>query len=319
MKKYLLPITSIFVSLALLGCSKERYDVLTKDDVIPVVEKQKFIASSEKIPEFVSPTTTKKTINNYNIDFQAAKGTVVRGSVYDFSLLDGQWVNYPIELEIQELYTPKDMILNRKPTVSNGKMLVTGGEVNIIATKDGKPLILNASSQFSIQVPATNPDMQMSVFYGNQQANGTVNWLLADSIRVRESFIGRRDSLTTGLVIDKSSYIVFPTQIGWINCDRFLNDKAPRTHITFTSEEPSLDAVYIFLYFDRIKSVIEVYDGKSLEVPVGEHAKVVCFAITEGKEVYSYFQDLIVAEGQKVAVKLGKTTKEEFLKRLEGL
>jgi hypothetical protein len=308
-------IVSIIISLS--GCSKERFDVIVKDDIVPIAEKETFAPATEQKNTILPLATSKKKINGKDdFPFVTDKGTIINARNYDFSFADGGWVEYPIELEVQELFTPMDMILNKKPTVSNGKILVTAGELNIIASKDGKPLVLNKSSQLSFSFPSNENDFGMKIFYGKEQSNGNVDWELAS---MQERFIDRRDSLQSAIVFGKNTYSIFPSQIGWINCDRFYDYTGPKTKIRLTSIEPNISTINTFLYLDRIKSVLQIWEGISLDLPVGEHVKLISFAITDQGNIYSFFKDFNIEDGQVVDIKLEKTTKEVFLEYLKNL
>lgn len=76
--------------------------------------------------------------------------------------------------------------------------------------------------------------------------------------------------------------------LGWINCDRFYNDK--RNKIPFYVDLKDTAAnYYTFLVFDRIKSMMPgaVNGTKVLfsQVPEGEKARIVCVGIKDGKAI----------------------------------
>lgn len=309
-------ILSIFSS-----CSKERYDVIIKEDVQPpVVEKAIFKPSTE------NPLATKleapflKTVNNPNdLNFTTTKGTIVNGRISDFMYESGSWdsVELPINLQIKELYTIKDMILNGKTTTSDGKLLTTGGQIEIIATKDGKKLQLAPYSQFSIQVPTNNPDPEMKIFFGEELANGDVNWQLAT---MQDKFLGIKDSSKSAIVAKEQLYNLLPSKIGWINIDKVARESTKLTTITLTSEYPAIDDIICYLYFDRLKSILQYYNaGKPSNLPEGEHINLICIGITEKEEVYTFIKEFNLEANQVIQVKLEKSSMEELMKYLSGL
>ncbi|MET3127044.1 hypothetical protein ABID42_002150 [Arcicella rosea] len=330
MKTHTFKLSTIIATLLVIlsGCSKERFDAIKKDEVIPppVVKVEVFPAVDEqaKKTSIVPVETTKKKVNSAgDFSFTTKKGTTIKANKYDFMLPNGDWVDYPVDIEIQELYTPADMILNRVSTVSNGKMLITGGQVNISVSKDGKPLVLNPyNNTFSINIPTPGyADPTMKVFYGNEQSNGTVDWQPAvmQQEQQQPADTTKKDSIVTKMYFEEGHYKIFPTQIGWINVDKFMNSPVEKTVLKFTSKTPAIGSIFIFLYFDKIKSVMEVYNGSAKEIPVGEHIKLVCYAVSEDENLFSFFKDFNVAVDQSIEIQLEKTTKEEFLKYLQGL
>jgi len=309
-------ILSIFSS-----CSKERYEVIIKEDVQPpVVEKAIFKPSTENPLATKVEAPFQKTINNPNdLNFTTTKGTIVKGSVSDFVFESGSWerVELPINLQIKELYTIKDMILNGKSTTSNGKLLTTGGQIEITATKDGKKLQLAPYSQFSIKVPTNNPDPEMKIFFGEELANGDVNWQLAT---MQDKFLGLKDSSKSAIVAIEQLYQLLPSKIGWINIDKFPRESTKLTTLTLTSEYPTIDDIICFLYFDRLKSILRYYsNGKQSNLPEGEHINLICIGITEKDEVYTFIKEFNLEANQVVQVKLEKSSLEELMKYLSGL
>ncbi|HEX8548131.1 MAG TPA: hypothetical protein VF691_14315 [Cytophagaceae bacterium] len=307
-----------FFILTVLSCSKDRITPIRSD--IPLSEAKDstdeiFIASPNKILQRFAIAPTSQTINSaQDMPFIGKKGTKIFASNHDFMFPNGDYANFPIRLEILELFTPKDMILHQMPTVSNGRLLTTGGEVNVKAYKDGQELRLSPWNGMKIEIPSTDVDFSMSLFYGNTASDGTVNWVEAQ-FRDREG----QDSNFSRIIPTKENYQIFPQQIGWINCDRFSSYTGAKTRIKFSSLKPKLASIVTFLYFDGIKSVAQVYGEESLEVPVGEHVKVICVASKANGDLYTYSTNFNVHQDQVVEVKLEQTTEADFLANLGSL
>lgn len=309
---------SFFVFLA-FSCSKDRITPLrtetpateTKDSTDEI-----FLSSSHEVLERFAATPTSKVINKpSDMPFIGKEGTEVYAYENTFVLPNGQFAAFPIKLEVIELFTPKEMILNQMPTVSDGRLLTTAGEINIKAYKDGQELRLNPWSSMRVVVPSTSVDNSMSLFYGTPQPDGTVNWVEAE---FREGE-GQDSSRFSRIIPSKENYQIFPTQIGWINCDKFYSYTGAKTKVRFTSIKPKITSIIKFLYFDNIKSVVQVYGDESLEVPVGEHVKLICIASKTNGELYSYTSEFNVQQDQVVDVKVVKTTEDNFLAYLSSL
>jgi hypothetical protein len=317
MKKINLIILSVV--LFAIACSKDRSILLGEETTPdPIEQKDKFVAVNSTTFDKLGTQPERKTIKSDNdLPFIGKQGSRIWLYTRDLKLPDGGAVTYPFDIEVLELFTPKDMILHQMPTVSNGRLLTTAGELLIQAYKDGKELSINGNriNSTTINVPAKSGrvDGFMSLFYGEETKAGFVNWIQADSSR--NSGPGNGGTIFG----EKDMYTIFPSRIGWINCDKFYSFTEAKTAITFTSETPSLDKILIFLYFPDLQSVMQVYKGVSGDVPVGRNVKIVAYAVTEEEKYYSFLQDMIVLDKQKVEVKLNPTTKEALMKHLDNL
>ncbi|MBA4849789.1 hypothetical protein [Emticicia sp. BO119] len=300
-----------------IACSKDRSILLDEQtEPTPVDIKDNFIAISSTTFNKFGTQPEKKTIKNDNdLPFVCKQGSRIWLYTRDLKLPDGGAITYPFDIEVLELFTPKDMILHQMPTVSNGRLLTTAGELLIKAYKDGKELSLNRINSTTINVPAKSGrvDGFMGLFYGEETKAGFVNWIQADSSR---NGTGNGGGTIYG---EKDMYLIFPSRIGWINCDKFYDFTEAKTTISFSSETPSIEKILIFLYFPDLKSVMQVYGGVSGQVPVGRNVKIVAYAVTEKEEYYSFLQDMIVQDKQKVELKLTPTTKDALLKYLDTL
>lgn len=306
------------VVLLAIACSKDRTILLqTETTPTPIEQKDKFVALNSTTFDKLGTQPEKKTIKNDNdLPFVGKQGTRVWLYIRDLKLPDGGAVTYPFDIEVLELFTPKDMILHQMPTVSNGRLLTTAGEILIKAYKDGKELSVSRLSSTTIQVPAKSGriDGFMGLFYGEENKSGVVNWVQSDTSR---NPIGNGNGGT--IFGEKDMYSIFPSRIGWINCDKFYDFTEAKTAITFTSVEPTLEKMLIFLYFPDLQSVMQVYGGVSGQVPLGRNVKIVAYAVTEKEEYFSFFLDTAVQNKQKVEVKLAPTTKEALMKYLDTL
>jgi outer membrane protein assembly factor BamB len=303
------------IVLLAIACSKDRSISLIEEvPPTPIEQKDKFVALNATTFDKLGTQPQKKTIKSDNdLPFICNQGTMVWLYTRDLKLPNGGAVTYPFDIEVLELFTPKDMILHQMPTVSNGRLLTTAGELLIKAYKDGQELSLNRINSTQINVPARGrTDGFMGIFYGEENKSGVVDWVQADT--------SRNGNGNGGTIFgEKESYTIFPTRIGWINCDKFYSFTEAKTAITFTSETPSIEKMLIFLYFPDLQSVMQVYGGVSGQVPVGRNVKVIAYSITEEEQYYSFFQELSVQDKQKIEVKLAPTTKEALLKYLDTL
>jgi hypothetical protein len=264
--------------------------------------------------------TSKYTINSTtDLPIVTAKGTKIW--VYEFNVTNsnGTQARYPYDVEIVEMFRLGDMVLHQKPTTSFGNILVTAGALYFNVSKDGKSLIANQSlpPQINVIPQLQKLDTSMRLFYGTLDRQEQFTWIAAPIDSTRNPTQQKENP--PPLVFGLQQYQLFPRNFGWINCDKFLNSPLPRTSVKFTSVFPKLESIIVFMVFPDIKSVIRVWNGNSLEVPIGEKVKIVAVAQTEEKEVFSMFKDITVAKDQVVEIKVIKTEEKDFLDALQKL
>jgi hypothetical protein len=320
----------LFLKIAILGifaislysCSKDRLIPVEVDAVTEEVNpfKDKVFEDTRNLSVLSNAASkaNKYTVNSAkDLPITTAKGTKLW--IYDYNLWTQQYgpVSYPFDIEIIELYTLKDMILHRKPTTSFNSMLVTGGAIYLNVRKNGNSLNIYPYSPPNISIPAKTVDNSMLLFYEGNDKDDQFTWLEApkDTIRQSPNGIDRVPLIIGG----KGTYEIFPRQFGWINCDKFLNYAGERTQVSFVSTKVGLESIAIFMVFPNISSVIQVYQGKSLEVPVGEEVKIVALAQTKDGLVFSFFKDIKVEKQQTVEIDLKETTEKDFLTALDKL
>jgi hypothetical protein len=301
---------NIFVVL-IYACSKDR--LIPNEDPF----KDKEFENTYNMPLFskLASKSQKITVKNANdLPIITKKGTKLW--LYNENLLTAQYnaPQYPFDLEIIELYTFAEMILHRKSTVSYSQILTTGGAIYLNVSKNGVNLSVNSYSPPQIEIPAKTVDNSMYLFYQGYDNMEQFTWVAAPKDTIRQTI--KEYPLIIG---GKNAYEIFPRQFGWINCDKFSNYTGTKTRVKFTSGSPALENIVIFMVFPNISSVIQVYNGESLEVPVGEDAKIVAVAQTKDGQIFSFFLNIKVEEKQTIEVNLTDTTEKEFLAALEKL
>jgi hypothetical protein len=92
-----------------------------------------------------------------------------------FVFEDGSPVTGSVEIKMTEVTRKQDLLLGHLPTISNGKMLVSGGVVNLEAMSEGKALRMGPGKTVFIQFPRGFED-GMELFSGVPDAQGNMNW-----------------------------------------------------------------------------------------------------------------------------------------------
>ena len=243
-----------------------------------------------------------------------------------FMFPNGNDVSYPITIKLIEVYTPKDMELYQLPTVAQGNMLVTAGEIRVRAFKDGEELVLKPNKVYLAQTPAANPVPQMSIFYG-QEVGDILDWFdNASSVNSNpgvdqlELITPNTDSTGGPFGWPGIGYDLAVPNMGWINCDYFYNiDPDSLTTVTYQSEDDNLDNVVIYLYFPNIGSVMQVYGQQSGNVPIGEPVKSLCFAMNSAGNLAYHYEEFAITPNHVVDVTMTEISEADLLALMAGL
>lgn len=122
----------------------------------------------------------------------ATKGTQIAVPAHAFVFEDGTMPKGEIEVRIQEAYEPSDFLLHNLTTMSDGRILQTGGMVCIKARSDGRELQLAEGTSLTVSLPnGGNFDPDMELFYAQPTTNGAMNWASTGQRFSRRSSIGR--------------------------------------------------------------------------------------------------------------------------------
>lgn len=305
----------VFLGLFLASCSKDR---LLFDESQNIKNKVFLDTYGINVLAKNLPTAEKFSVkSDKDFPLTTKKGTILW--LESYRLWVSNWNNptYPYDIEIIELYSLKDMLLYQKPTTSYGQMLATGGAFYLNVTKDGKPLSPNLAYFPKITVPASKVDNAMTVFYevGERQGGSTsqegATWQVASSDTSSKEY--------PVLVAGKGVYEIFPRQFGWINCDKFYNYEGAKTFVKFESEIPAINKIMLFMVFPNINSIIQIYGGQSLEVPVGERVKIVAIAEDVDGIIYASINEYTIEKDQKITLDLTQISDRDLLKALDKL
>ncbi|WP_018344201.1 hypothetical protein [Cytophaga aurantiaca] len=209
------------------------------------------INACTKKPESVEPSDNSFTnyfsnqrIKTQKFTFDASQSTVITGKKGTKVMIgagtlrtaSGARVTGNVTVELKEVTKLSEMIVNNAPTISNGKILTSGGEFYVAASQNGAPLSLanNASFFISVAAPRGTTD-SMNVFTGRDSL-GTVVWkpvqadtvnsnvtIPADSTRNRWDTSAYYQNLDWAIINNVNQYVIKCTKFGWINCDYFAS------------------------------------------------------------------------------------------------
>lgn len=276
-------------------------------DSISNVSQQPFSVNREYIQTF-------KFSPNKKIVIKGKKGTIIRIPQNAFCFNNGVAVTSEITIELIEVYTKSDMILNNIQTTSNQQLLETAGMIYIKAFSQNMELTLGERKPLTIEFPTKQHKRDdMNVFYGDTTSQN-IDWHKADG-----NFRFGGDSLYMKNQKTLNKYIFNSTRLGWINCDRFVNEK-PLTDLIVMSTD-IIDGNF-YLVFRSINAVMNAsidHTGiKFANIPVGRKATLIAFKKTDDGMFYSE-NTIIIQENQSIEITLEKVTNKEFKDRIKKL
>jgi hypothetical protein len=240
------------------------------------------------------------------------QGTTIWGSIDCLQLPGGASITYPFTVKLVELYTPKDMIYYRMPTVAGGIPLETAGEIRLRAEKDGQELLLSQPCAFKVSMPNAAPALNyMNVFYGNENGD-LVDWTTDLGLW------GITQTQNPVFDVDTIGYTAFIEKLGWINADRSVATSGTYS-ITFDSEEDDLSNVIFFAYLPDSKTVLQSADGVIAGIPTGAFAKVVAIAVNTSGDLFHFQQELTVNGNSTVMVVMTGISDPELTALLDSL
>jgi hypothetical protein len=219
---------------------------------------------------------------------------------------NGDTVAWPFTVKLIELYKPKDMIYYQMPTVASGNILATEGEIRLRAFKNNTELLLKPNpclAQVEFRDLDSIRNTSMNVYYGIQ-TNNKPDW----------SVLG----VLTNFTNTTYGYSAPISVLGWINCGK-LTGAPIGSALTFTSTTDDLNNVGIFIYIPSTKTVMQVYNTISSNIPNGLSVKIIAIGIKSNGDLYSFSQALTVTSASTIDVTMAATTDANLTSTLDNL
>jgi hypothetical protein len=152
-----------------------------KDDPAPAPDTAPAIGFDD-VRDFLNHAAPQAQAFFINAQFPVAirteYGSLLQFAPNSFIDQDGNLATGVVEIQIIEYMDRAEMIFGNKPTMSNGQILVSGGQFNVEAFQDGNQLEASPQYLLEMSVPTNDPDPQMTLFTGTENPDGTVDWQL---------------------------------------------------------------------------------------------------------------------------------------------
>ena len=315
--------------IALASCNQEISTSKKKNTLLQKPDMKAEIAKLNKILEqYDEKSQTFRVSGSQTSEVVGKAGTVLYINPANLETESGQAVQDSIEVELKELMNQSQLLKANAQTVSNGKLLVSGGAYYINLKSKGQNLQLKKDKTLQVVFRKIAKE-EMSLFYGEQDSLETVNWSEAkqtlSSNRNNELPLTDtmpRISRENSQVFEKIYEPVELKRLGWINCDRFYEiPEKDKTNVSFTfSPKDSVACAKVFLVFQDINSLMEILyrnaqnsylDDEFRNIPINRKVKLI--AITQkDNATYCFEKDFNIKANEKINIKLSKYTQKQL-------
>lgn len=176
-----------------------------------------------------------------------------------------------------------DMVRAGASTVSNGRLLVSGGAFYLKATKNGSELQLAPNAAVNTLIPDLTAQQNMRLYFGDDFDHESINWIPDNDPR-------------NHLSINSQGYEVLSNKLEWFQCGYVYDSTAAR--ITVMTDLPSNYTnanTNAYLVFSNIHSVVKLKADPSLRrfysnlIPVGNAATLVVIS-RQGNDYFLGYQ-----------------------------
>lgn len=247
-----------------------------------------------------------------------------------------------VEIELKEFYGIADYIKGDLLTVSNGKMLETGGSMYLNATEKENPQVkvqINKQKGVAVDFTLGKDDPEMKIFVKDTRSR-QMNWILPRTVkkswrmtktimdaegRVIETLVfnskadwdaylqkEKRDKEIKIATQNKMDSKLKVTNLGYINCDKFNDD--PKIPIQLMADQKTSAEYY--LVFKDVRGVMKGYRANKSQisfnsVPKGKKAVLMAVSFI-GEQAYFYKADITLVSRVNPPIEL-KPVAESYL------
>ncbi|MBL0055511.1 MAG: hypothetical protein IPP31_04830 [Chitinophagaceae bacterium] len=182
----------------------------------------------------------------------------------------GQAITGTVTVELMLIKKKGDMIRLNRPTVSNGRLLISGGEIYIRMKKNGQEVQLAPNVRITLRYPDAPIFTQMKLFIGDESVPNLFNWLPSP------------DLPNNTVTVTSQQYEIQTNQLRWLNNAYFADTNGLRTKISATLAPQFTNANSMaFAVFKDFRSVVALgaevsaRQFTSIKLPVGKEFTLV--------------------------------------------
>lgn len=323
----------IFLSLVFLlsACSQEEF-ILPSLDSTKLIDTQQWKEASTSPVQAIfgeqktnggnQPQTQLFQFQNHEgANIETIEGIIFRIPPYAFvEAKSGFPIDEIVTLQVIEIFEKGDMIMQNKPTNYQQSFLISAGEFFLGASHRDMKLVLDREIEIEVELPVKKDNGQyqnkMKLFSGDYQTGPDGeptdrfewNQVIRDTIKMRNSL--------------PAAYVFSISNLGWTNCDAFLNDPRPKTDITveLAGKVPPQDCM-LFIVPKNLNGVMRIYrdmrgNFKSMaSIPEGLEATIVAVAHSGGQS-YVATKDITVNQNAIHQLTLATASSQEVKDKL---
>jgi hypothetical protein len=294
-----------------------------KGIISPLLEKGTYYRRTYNASE---SNTTSETCQEFKIDafeeniIEGKQGTTIKFP-YECFDMDYTKENREISVLLCEYYSLKDIVLSGLTTVSNEAVLETGGMIYLEAYVDGKQLKLKKGVDIQIVFPfKSNKVKDDMLSFEGEKKDGLINWntnekgavtttdnVLGDEDLGGDFFLEGEGEGVSENFWKLDGYLMNTNKLGWINCDRFIEDYISTELIVKIQSKEKNFGTRIF--FTDMMSILPLYEyssrneHKHSRLPVEKEVFVITYTILKDKETALFAYEKIIT-GQQKRIKL---------------
>jgi hypothetical protein len=292
---------SLIILIALLiSCSdnktsdNQNSSAINKDSVTVDI-KSDFTALNDLMKKYEKPSQSFSVPSDRPSKVKGSKGTTIYVNPSDLTTINGRPLGKTIDIELKELLSTNDLLNSNAQTVSDGRLLVSGGAYFINMTSDGAQLKIKDGSNIKIEFSKISNE-NMTLFYGQKDSLGQMNWVSTESsfsskrekqqqqlpqqqpAKVDSTKQTQMDALIGFLKSNNSSTLTEKEKediqkeiqlhqkiydainiksFGWINCDRFQEIQDKTDLLVSIEQSSNVDYATFYLVFKDINSVMQ--------------------------------------------------------------
>lgn len=164
------------IALCCASCSEEPQKEEAPIAAIELTEQEEAARLDSFIKRYETPPQVFTIPSNKASVVKGAKGSLWYVEPKDLQTKSGKEVTGEIRVELKELTTVEELLKNNVQTVSNGKLLSSGGSYYIGMSAGGEELMLKQGKNLKIELPKLDKGDGMELFYGRRDELHNMNW-----------------------------------------------------------------------------------------------------------------------------------------------
>jgi hypothetical protein len=267
-------------------------------------------------------TAQSFTINAAQVNqLMGIKGSEITVPASAFMTQSGATVSGSISLSITELYSKKEMLLNKAPSITSSELLLSVGEIKITATQNGQELRLFPGKKITVKMPAGPfPYNDMKVHYASYDVQSKhLLWQLSATSQVASVVAD------TNNVINPYFYVYNSDSLNWQSCARPYALAGTKTSFSITvhgNYNSANTSIYVSLPERLAIGYLHGHSSQTYyngwQLPIGTTITVVAISKINGKYYFS-LTNTTVSLNQVLDINLKESSEAEILAQLANL